>query len=705
MAAAPHGPLALSETDNGLGGLALPQRIALDQEGTLYLLGPDMPWIKRFDAQTRGFVPLPEVGGSGPEARQFREPQNIAVAGANLYVADWGNRRVQVFDLASLALRHVWGPWNAEGQPVTVDAPDVWEPRDVSAQAGVAYILDRRYGRVYRHQPGTDGLHRVIDAPAAANSWLRVIVDRDGRLYLLRPEDVSRLDIYDAQGRRVGEVTEAGDVRDRFDAPALRLDHQGRFCLPESLLQPCNRRVPPTPPAPEAPLALCPPQTEGGMLFDRHGNRAQVKAAEPSGPPPYFKKGRLFSQALDSQIYRCQWHRIELTLDALPAGTQVEVSTYTAEASGAEAIQDLPDHLWDTRYVVTGQMQPAPNTPSGAQHEFLVQSLKGQYLWLRLQLCGDGYATPAVRAIRVHYPRESYLTYLPAVYTADDESAWFLERFLSIFQTEWDGLEREIEDIARYFDPAAVPAGPFLAYLARWLALPLEGAWNEAQKRRLLVAMPALYSRRGTLNGLRDYLRVYLQNIVDCAPEDTTEYPQIIEGFRERQRLLLAVDNLADLSHGAPLWSPSVVGRLQLGVFAREGEVRLVSTGDPERELFHEYAHRFQVFMPAQWIRTAENERMVRRALDTEKPAHTHYDLCLVEPRFRVGLQSTLGLDTIIGDYPVARLACLHDTDAPPSRPARHRLGYDTILSAPPARGPHVHLTPGTRVGMDTLLI
>ena len=30
------------------------------------------------------------------------------------------------------------------------------------------------------------------------------------------------------------------------------------------------------------------------------------------------------------------------------------------------------------------------------------------------------------------------------------------------------------------------------------------------------------------------------------------------------------------------------------------------------------------------------------------KPAHTRYDLCLVEPRFRVGLQSTVGLDTII---------------------------------------------------------
>jgi hypothetical protein len=96
LAAAPNGPLTLGEAENGLGGLTLPQRMALDREGTLYLLGPDMPWIKRFDAATRSFLPL-AVGGFGSEARQFREPQNIAVAGANLYVADWGNRRVQVF--------------------------------------------------------------------------------------------------------------------------------------------------------------------------------------------------------------------------------------------------------------------------------------------------------------------------------------------------------------------------------------------------------------------------------------------------------------------------------------------------------------------------------------------------------------------------------------------------------------------------------
>jgi hypothetical protein len=147
-----------------------------------------------------------------------------------------------------------------------------------------------------------------------------------------------------------------------------------------------------------------------------------------------------------------------------------------------------------------------------------------------------------------------------------------------------------------------------------------------------------------------------------------------------------------------------MVGRLQLGVFAREGEVRLVSTGDPQRELFHEYAHRFRVFVPASWVRTAQDERMVRRALDAEKPAHTRYDLCLIEPRFRVGLQSTVGLDTMIGDYPVARLACRHAADVPPSRPPRHRLGYDTILGRRLADGPSLQLAPGTRIGLETIL-
>ena len=137
-----------------------------------------------------------------------------------------------------------------------------------------------------------------------------------------------------------------------------------------------------------------------------------------------------------------------------------------------------------------------------------------------------------------------------------------------------------------------------------------------------------------------------------------------------------------------PLWGPSVVGRLQLGTYARVGEARLVDTGDPPRDLFQEFAHRFKVYVPAAWVRSAADERMLRRALEAEKPAHTAYELCLVEGRFRIGMQSTIGLDTILGDVPLARLACGNSAPAAqgaeepaPSRAPRQRLGYDTVLS------------------------
>ncbi len=128
-------------------------------------------------------------------------------------------------------------------------------------------------------------------------------------------------------------------------------------------------------------------------------------------------------------------------------------------------------------------------------------------------MSGDGFSSPSISEIRVHFPRKSYISYLPAVYQSDDTSRLFLEHFLSIVQTRWDQIDSLIENIAAYFDPKAVPPGAFLEYLARWLALPLEGTWTEDQKRRLLAAAPVFYKRRGSMESLKDYLRVYLQNL------------------------------------------------------------------------------------------------------------------------------------------------------------------------------------------------
>jgi phage tail-like protein len=319
-------------------------------------------------------------------------------------------------------------------------------------------------------------------------------------------------------------------------------------------------------------------------------------------------------------------------------------------------------------------------------------------------MSGDGFDTPRIRSIRVHYPRESYLSYLPAVFSSDEDSRWFLERFLAIFQSEWDEISSRTEEFAAYLDPESVPE-QFLPYLAAWFDLKLEDEWTVEQKRRLLITVAANQARRGTLEGLTSFVQAYLHSIAGL-PANATPFPRIVEGFRERERFVLAREGSSVLGSSVPLWGPAFVGRLQLDVFSREGEVRLVSTGDPERDLFHEYAHKFRVFVPSAWVGTREDERMLRRALDTEKPAHTQYDLCLVEPRFRVGVQATLGIDTILGDYPVARLTCQgpDDKQSPPSRAPSGRLGYDTVLGGTPAQGPGLHLTPGARVGIGTSL-
>jgi hypothetical protein len=68
-------------------------------------------------------------------------------------------------------------------------------------------------------------------------------------------------------------------------------------------------------------------------------------------------------------------------------------------------------------------------------------------------------------------------------------------------------------------------------------------------------------------------------------------------------------------------------------------------------------------------------------------PAHLRYDLCLVEAGFRVGIQSTVGFDTIIGDLPAWRLPSEPDLSAP-SLPPLNRLGYGTFLSCLPRAGP-----------------
>ena len=100
-------------------------------------------------------------------------------------------------------------------------------------------------------------------------------------------------------------------------------------------------------------------------------------------------------------------------------------------------------------------------------------------------LVSNGRTTPRLRALRVYYPRFSYLEeYLPDVYREDPTSASFLERFLANTEGIFTGLEDRIANAQYFLDPRTTPP-EYLEWLGGWLGVSVDSAWDERRKRLL----------------------------------------------------------------------------------------------------------------------------------------------------------------------------------------------------------------------------
>ncbi len=105
------------------------------------------------------------------------------------------------------------------------------------------------------------------------------------------------------------------------------------------------------------------------------------------------------------------------------------------------------------------------------------------------------------------------------------------------------------------------------------------------------------------------------------------------------------------------LWGESIVNRSQLGGSARVGASQLVSTPDPTRDPYLVHAHRFTVFLPASAAATPQRQRAVEQLVAAGSPAHTRATVTYVGARMRVGVQSAIGLDTVVARPPGAGVA------------------------------------------------
>jgi phage tail-like protein len=358
----------------------------------------------------------------------------------------------------------------------------------------------------------------------------------------------------------------------------------------------------------------------------------------------------------------------------------VRVDTFTADSQKTfDEVSKLPESRWATGQIDTDTTE--------CEWDCLTQSPPGRYLWLRLMLAGNGSATPVLNKVKVYYPRASSLQYLPAVYREDPVSADFLARFLSIFDTIRGRTSNQITDIARLFDPMATPANPpnvggtdFLAWLSGWLGLSLQSNWPVHKRRELVRQAHRLFALRGTPEGLKLQLELY-----------TGYKPRILELFRLRRWMIVGNARLGDKS---ALFGKDVLDRLQVGVNSNIGSFELLDYGDPSLDLFNAYAYKFIVILPRWPGATQSDQLAIQQIIDMAKPAHTQAELRWDEPRFRIGIQSLIGVDTVLAKIPIGVIE------------GQGTLGYDTVLGQPneTAKRPSSRMDRASRIGCNTVL-
>jgi hypothetical protein len=122
-----------------------------------------------------------------------------------------------------------------------------------------------------------------------------------------------------------------------------------------------------------------------------------------------------------------------------------------------------------------------------------------------------------------------------------------------------------------------------------------------------------------------------------------------------------------------------------LGTTAVVDASSLITDSDVGAPVFDDIAHEFLVQVYAALAPTPAVLDRVRWVVDREKPAHTTYQLCVIDARMRVGVQARLGIDAIVGGPP--RPAPLDGT---------RELGVDTVLPDETARRRRVSL-----IGVD----
>jgi phage tail-like protein len=326
-----------------------------------------------------------------------------------------------------------------------------------------------------------------------------------------------------------------------------------------------------------------------------------------------------------------------------------------------------------------------------------VRALRGRFLWIHVELAGDGRSSPEVAALRVYGSRFSYLNqYLPELYResvfgpdaerrGDATGSDFLERMLDTFESVLTPLEDRIAGAYLLTDARTAPDDA-LEWLGSWIGVSFDPVYPPGRRRQILQAAPELYRRRGTAPGLAAALEVATGGGVSGGEI------VVLEDFRLRRTVatILGAD-LADetdpLLGGLVATGNSYVGdTLFLGDESRREFLALFAADLPRGvaeqaaidAFFDGLAYRVTVLVHQEI--EPQNLGLIRRVVELETPAHVLARVVPASHPFVVGMASLVGVDTYLA-RPLARRSVEVE---------RSRVGIRDVLEHLPSLDPRL---------------
>jgi phage tail-like protein len=381
------------------------------------------------------------------------------------------------------------------------------------------------------------------------------------------------------------------------------------------------------------------------------GETGEITILEPQPrtlelPETLLPEGIYLSSALDTRSSETEWHRVQLDA-SIPDETQVRLYYYSSDRSEQwldNEYTDFSDYLNNPviplrdKLRVTRDMWSEPITNP---RDALLMNAKGRYLWLKLEVVGSERRSPVLKKLRVYFPRESLISYLPAIYQEQQDESRFLERFLALFGAYFQEMEEKIDRISKYFDPNAMH-GQYLTWLGTWLAVNEDESWGEEKLRQLIKQAPELYKLRGTRQGLVRMLQIY-----------TGAEAYIIEYFQMKQ-------------------------------MQEKSELRELLS-----RLYGDNPYCFCVMLPQDCVQTDKQRLIIESIINDQKPAFTEGKLTLLQPWMYMDMHSYMGINTYLSEPTLLTLdqkssmpynTVLIDLDRDKRMDIHTRLGLDSEL-------------------------